>query len=259
MNDLWSRGYICCIIWLYISKYTFGVRNCYLQKNWQGVGRLCWVAMNIVLIIMLLRKASQIQHFKTKHCVKSVHVQSYSGLYFPAFGLNTDQNNSEYGHFSRREKSKQKYHMEWLNWVWQTLCFWQFLPICKKSQNGKCILHDTVGISYSLVSLEKCDKSNVEWHNDSALRWKNNQQQFSFFHKSNTWNTSVKPQVNEFQTVFRNDKYIDPTPNCKKQKLEVAENFRLNSRKCRRTLWISRIWYRTILQKIKDPSILLLE
>ena len=117
MNDLWSRGYICCIIWLYISKYTFGVRNCYLQKNWQGVGRLCWVAMNIVLIIMLLRKASQIQHFKTKHCVKSVHVQSYSGPYFPAFGLNTDQNNSEYGHFSRREKSKQKYHMEWLNWV----------------------------------------------------------------------------------------------------------------------------------------------
>ena len=25
----------------------------------------------------------------------------YSGLYFPAFGLNSDQNNSEYGHFLR--------------------------------------------------------------------------------------------------------------------------------------------------------------
>ena len=41
-------------------------------------------------------------------CVKSVRVRSYSSLYFPAFGLNaeryfvyTDQNNSEYGHFSR--------------------------------------------------------------------------------------------------------------------------------------------------------------
>ena len=35
------------------------------------------------------------------HCVKSVPVRSYSGLYFPAFGLNTDQNNSEYRHFLR--------------------------------------------------------------------------------------------------------------------------------------------------------------
>ena len=34
------------------------------------------------------------------HCVKSV-TQSFSGPYFPAFGLNTDQKNSEYGHFSR--------------------------------------------------------------------------------------------------------------------------------------------------------------
>ena len=25
------------------------------------------------------------------HCVKSVHIRSYSGLYFPAFGLNTDR------------------------------------------------------------------------------------------------------------------------------------------------------------------------
>ena len=33
------------------------------------------------------------------HCVKSVHIRSYSGSYFPVFGLNTDQNNSEYGHF----------------------------------------------------------------------------------------------------------------------------------------------------------------
>ena len=53
--------------------------------------------------------------FQNKTLRESVHIQSYSGPYFPAFGLNTDQNNSEYGHFSRREKSKQKYHMEWLN------------------------------------------------------------------------------------------------------------------------------------------------
>ena len=42
------------------------------------------------------------------NCVKSARIRSYSGPYFPAFGLmysvrireNADQNNSEYGHFS---------------------------------------------------------------------------------------------------------------------------------------------------------------
>ena len=34
-------------------------------------------------------------------CTKSARIPSYSGPYFPAFGLNTDQNNSEYGHFLR--------------------------------------------------------------------------------------------------------------------------------------------------------------
>ena len=37
---------------------------------------------------------------KDSHCVKSVHIGSFSGPYFPAFELNTDQKNSEYGHFS---------------------------------------------------------------------------------------------------------------------------------------------------------------
>ena len=52
------------------------------------------------------------------HCVKSVRIRSYSGPHFPVFGLNTerkcgilvrmrenaDQNNSEYGLFSRSEE-----------------------------------------------------------------------------------------------------------------------------------------------------------
>ena len=38
---------------------------------------------------------------KTNHCVKRVRIRSYSGPYFPAFGLNTDQNNSKDGHSSR--------------------------------------------------------------------------------------------------------------------------------------------------------------
>ena len=41
-------------------------------------------------------------------CVKSVHVRSYSGPYFPAFGLNTDHNNSEYGQFLHSDKWEHK-------------------------------------------------------------------------------------------------------------------------------------------------------
>ena len=37
------------------------------------------------------------------HYVKSVCIPSFSGPYFSAYGLNTDQQNSEYGHFSRSE------------------------------------------------------------------------------------------------------------------------------------------------------------
>ena len=53
---------------------------------------------------------------KAKHCMKSVRILSFSGPYFPVFGLNTeihsviqisvyssDQKNSKYGHFLRSE------------------------------------------------------------------------------------------------------------------------------------------------------------
>ena len=33
--------------------------------------------------------------------MKSVHTRSFSGPYFPTFGLNTDQKNLERGHFLR--------------------------------------------------------------------------------------------------------------------------------------------------------------
>ena len=36
------------------------------------------------------------------HCLKSNRIRSYFGLYFPAFWLNMDQNNSEYGNFLLR-------------------------------------------------------------------------------------------------------------------------------------------------------------
>ena len=35
------------------------------------------------------------------HCVKSVRIRIFSSPYCPAFGVNTDQKKSGYGHFSR--------------------------------------------------------------------------------------------------------------------------------------------------------------
>ena len=34
------------------------------------------------------------------HCVKSIRIRRFSGPHFPAFGLNMDQENSDYRHFS---------------------------------------------------------------------------------------------------------------------------------------------------------------
>ena len=47
------------------------------------------------------RILSKKQTNSVQHCVKSVRIWSYSAPYFPAFGLNADQNTSEYGHFLR--------------------------------------------------------------------------------------------------------------------------------------------------------------
>ena len=41
------------------------------------------------------------------HSVKSVRIWSFSGPYFSALGVNTDQKNSEYGHLSRSEKPQE--------------------------------------------------------------------------------------------------------------------------------------------------------
>ena len=57
---------------------------------------------NDFYIEFFFKKLISIFCFPQKHhCVKSVRIRSHSGSYFKAFGLNTDQNNSEYGNFSR--------------------------------------------------------------------------------------------------------------------------------------------------------------
>ena len=44
--------------------------------------------------------------FQTIHCVKSIRIQSYSGPYSVRMRQKTDQNNSEYGNFTRSDSSK---------------------------------------------------------------------------------------------------------------------------------------------------------
>ena len=58
--------------------------------------------------------------------MKSACIRSFSGLYFPTFGLNTDQKNSDYGHFPRsflanyqRHKYKRKSRENNIQWSLQ--------------------------------------------------------------------------------------------------------------------------------------------
>ena len=55
---------------------------------------------NIKFCLLCFKKAAA----ASVKYVKSVRVRSYSGPYFPAFGLNAEQNNSEHGHFLRSGK-----------------------------------------------------------------------------------------------------------------------------------------------------------
>ena len=75
----------------------------------------------------MLTTASML-HWGVSHCVKNVRIRSYSGPHFPAFGLNTentDQNNSEYGHFScsvsNDKKQRRKKQISF--WILRTFLF----------------------------------------------------------------------------------------------------------------------------------------
>ena len=62
------------------------------------------------------------------YCMKSVHIRSYSGPHFPAYGLNTDQNNFEYGHFLCSDPLYELYIVEL-----RLVCYLIFLSRSKMS------------------------------------------------------------------------------------------------------------------------------
>ena len=55
---------------------------------------------------------------KSELGLKTVHIRSYSGPYFSAFGLNADQNNSEYGHFLHSVIEQDGKTLWWKNLKW---------------------------------------------------------------------------------------------------------------------------------------------
>ena len=59
------------------------------------------VSLSSFYCILILYLFVGIRYFLTHHYLKSVPIRSFSGPYFPAYGLNAVQKNSEYGHFSR--------------------------------------------------------------------------------------------------------------------------------------------------------------
>ena len=67
---------------------------------------LCWIKCWMRIFFVCVSHPAFHQTFQ--HSLrKSVSIRSYSGPHFPAFRLNTDQNNSEYGHFLRSDFLEQ--------------------------------------------------------------------------------------------------------------------------------------------------------
>ena len=52
-------------------------------------------------MIIIIRQWFNKDLLNKLRCIKSVRIRRFSGLYFRAYRLNTDQKNSENGHFSR--------------------------------------------------------------------------------------------------------------------------------------------------------------
>ena len=110
------------------------------------------------------------------HCVKSIRVRSYSGTYFAAFRLNSDENNSEYGYFLRGVFLRKMIHHR---------CFSNFeIPLCKWSSikffDGKawmkiipaslfdCLYSKAINLQHQLQGL-RCFTARVLFYYENDL------------------------------------------------------------------------------------------
>ena len=92
-------------IWTLTKTKLFRKQSASLKEKW-------WRYFQCYSNVLTVRSNGQrrIEAFAQKknvtsqrRCAKSGRIWSFSGLYLPGFGLNTDLKNSKYGHFSRSE------------------------------------------------------------------------------------------------------------------------------------------------------------
>ena len=93
--------------------------------------------------------------FPDGHCVKSVHIRSYSGPYFSVFGLNTDQN----------EKLRLQAHFtQWTgrDYYDRSRFSWQVKIFMTIGQDFKIV---SIAIVIEVVWFQRCFQWWDFWHN----------------------------------------------------------------------------------------------
>ena len=113
-----------------------------------------------------------LSYFHKRHCVKIVRIQSFSGPYFPAFGLrvspysvrmreNTDLKNSEYGHFSHSDVVSQTFDRVPKDTSEGYTMNWFCVKYLTKILSGSTVQ----ATKYGEVSLRKKPKFDlISWH-----------------------------------------------------------------------------------------------
>ena len=147
-----------------------------------------------------------------QHCVKNVDIRSFSGLYFPAFGIlteryspysvrvreNMDQKNSEYGHFSCSAD--------------QQFC----LILCQQNMKFWCVKNDY--FSYICRGKENTSKAMIFLKIIKALMKDIVPDNFRTSMKSKfEFVYRIFSNIRMFQRIFKS------LPNCKDQRINQNE------------------------------------
>ena len=103
-----------------------------------------WCVILTVLLrvgtILCTRRNIYTSFTSSCHCVKSVRIRSYCGPYSARMQEFMDQNNSEYGHFSRSVRLKNS--SESFSCYWKKMpllnCDWPWKETCWPKKGGQC-------------------------------------------------------------------------------------------------------------------------
>ena len=130
------------------QKMKFSIKDSFIFCAVQITEKLEWVKISLYYLINLQGRLFFSEKIsRVEHCMKSGHIRTYSGPYFPSFGLNTErygvslpirmrenthQNNSEYGHFLRGGSSLdsgRSLTFKILGWTFSPM--WPLINFCK--------------------------------------------------------------------------------------------------------------------------------